>query len=182
MSIISQTTWDKFTQEEKEEILKDYRDLLSDNGYWSDEFTPEERSGVIQQMEWLFGKENLLPKALKYEDVARELFGTGMDTKCHFATVPCMGLKWDNKLQAIGRLLVVAQFLNGDWKPDWKNMTPDDKVWSLGIDENKIRTYYVQKYDGARAEIVYFRTEELAKQAIQILGEDTVRLALTTDF
>lgn len=62
MSIISQETFEKFTEKEKKGIRIDYQDLLSDNGRWIDSLTIEERNGAITQLEWIFDKDNLQPK------------------------------------------------------------------------------------------------------------------------
>ena len=132
-----------------------------------------------ESLEYTYGSHNLQPK-LTYDDVARELFEDGyyyydyvydrIVTNSVKPTMPmaCTSQNQVRKLCAINQLLNIAKFLNfnddgTDWVPDWDNMTPDEKVWSLGIDENTIHVYYIQKYDGTRPEIVYFRTESLAK-------------------
>lgn len=62
MSIISRETFEKFSKEEKARIQSDYADLSSAEGEWREELAPEERQGVLVQMEWLFDKEDLQPK------------------------------------------------------------------------------------------------------------------------
>ena len=185
------TPWKLIPKDVQDCLISDYKALLT---------SPNEKEREwAKGFEVIFGKENLQTQPLTYEDVEKELIcKTPSDKVAHmmpFGEFPYKGLgtpyffspKQAEKLLAINKLLNVAAYLNKNedgtpWKLDWENMTPDDKVWSLGIDENEIRAYYVQKYDGARAEIVYFRTKQLVEQAVQILGEDTVRLALTTEY
>ena len=181
MPIISKETWDNLIpEEEKQKIRKIYESTKKE-----EHRSGPERNAVLSLMvdryEDLFGKENLQPKPLTYEDVARELFDSGIDEKQQYALIPYLGDndKWRKKLEAIGKLLVVAKFLNKDWKPGER----DEKLWTIGIEKyNKtILPVEVDAYD-RRTEIVYFRTRQLTHQAIQILGEDTVRLALSNDF
>jgi hypothetical protein len=79
------------------------------------------------------------------------------------------------RLLAINKLMNVAEYLNGDWKPDWKN--PGKAKWY--IDWN----YYLNKFEldcrySHKSEIAHFKTPDLATQAIEILGEEEVKLAL----
>lgn len=136
---------------------------------------------------------------LTYEDVARELFynKSGFyitakgyiystdsfgNTSCKDAT-NCTSPKQAEKLLAINKLMNVAKYLNGDWQPDWQ---PD---WNNG-EEDK---YYIQietltdelHIDSTNLfnrSIVYFKSRKLANKAIEILGEETIRLALCTDY
>lgn len=192
MPIISKDTWDKFTQEEKRTIMGMYFTMQQVQQRDND----KESYSQIITYEDLFGKENLQPQPLTYKDVARELF---MDKDMWVidqyengynihSTVPnigsrlflnvlnCASQKQAEKLIAINKLLNVAAFLNKGWKPDWNNH--QERKWYLTL-EDKVTIGYVM---GDNSSIVYFRTKELAEQAIQILGEDTVRLALTTEY
>lgn len=86
----------------------------------------------------------------------------------------CTSEKQAKKLLAINQLMNVAKYLNGNWKPGQNNfkytivITRDNKV-SIGATH-------------LNNEIVYFKTEELAKEAIEILSEETIKLALSTDW
>lgn len=81
------------------------------------------------------------------------------------------------KLIAINKLMNVAKYLNGDWKPDWDKFV-----------ECKFYIYYHKEQlkvaldTNTCGEHIYFKSGELAEQAIEILGEDTIRLALCTDY
>lgn len=89
--------------------------------------------------------------------------------------------KQAKKLLAINQLMNVAKYLNGDWQPDWDNKNKIEYKYYLYIDYpgNKIEIAYVASCcsDG-----IYFKSEEIAQQAIEILGEETIKLALCTDW
>lgn len=79
------------------------------------------------------------------------------------------------RLLALNKLMNVANYLNDGWEPDWNDRTQpkyfiycntSDKT--LVIDHNTYFNYGV----------VYFKSIELAEQAIEILGEKTIKLAL----
>lgn len=80
-------------------------------------------------------------------------------------------------LEALVKLINTAKYLNKDWLPGEK----DDKYYILiNYDNNCNLNIY---YDCATLTgSVYFKTEELAKKAIEILGEDTIRKALTLNY
>lgn len=126
-----------------------------------------------------------IKKAMTYEDVARELF---KDKNRYITTfsclkggkdVTCTSSKQAEKFIAINKLMNVAKYLNGDWKPNWDE-----------VDERKyfIYTCLIDSYIGVKSatihmsDIVYFKSEELARQAIKILGEETIKTALSTDW
>jgi hypothetical protein len=125
-------------------------------------------------------------KQLTYEDVCEELF-----KKDHYYTNYngdlCFMLgnandcpnnaSTQHQLECIlakNKLANVARYLNGDWNDYhcsrkfiiWINTNENDK---LKIGESDYLTQ--------RATVI-FKSEELAKQAIEILGEETVKLAL----
>ena len=130
----------------------------------------DEWRGLIQGYENVFGSHNLHPKPLTYEDITRELFGTGIDERQHYETIPYIGDKWQWKLRAIGMLLVTAKYLNGDWKGQGYVICINDYD-QIDVDEQINIT-----------SVVSFRTVQLAMQAIQILGEETIRLAISNDY
>lgn len=126
-----------------------------------------------------------IKKAMTYDDVARELF---KDKNRYITTfsclkggkdVTCTSPRQAEKLIAINKLMNVAKYLNEDWKPNWDE-----------VDERKyfIYTCLIDSYIGVKSatihmsDIVYFKSEELARQAIKILGEETIKTALSTDW
>lgn len=191
MSIILKTTWDKFTQEEKERVQKLYEHYEDDALLYGD----EPHKLVKANLESIFPEEALHPQPLTYKDVAKKLF---KNKECWVSTTCgikkdidlehiginnpniCTSYRQALKILAINKLLNVAKFLNKDWKPDWSD---DEEKWTLGVDPDDnivlpVRISHVEN----NTRIVYFRTKQLAEQAIQILGEEVIRLALTTEY
>ena len=75
----------------------------------------------------------------------------------------------------------VAKYLNGDWQPDWNNKDGYEYKYYLFIDypSNKIK---IEHLVSCCPNDIYFKSEEFAQQAVDILGEETIRLALCTDW
>lgn len=89
----------------------------------------------------------------------------------------CTSEKQAEKLLAINKLINVAKYLNGDWQPDWNDEY--EEKWYIYVEDNQVNISYtsiLQCID------VYFKSEELIRQAIEILGEETIRLALCTNY
>ncbi len=131
-------------------------------------------------------------KSLTYEDIAKSLFNLGH--KRYFITPwskveevssgndscdanNATSKKQLEKLLAINKLLNTSVFLNNGWKPDWSNER--EHKFYIGIEEKEI---YVNDTDTNNESFCYFKCPALAQRAIDILGEDTIRLALSTDW
>lgn len=77
------------------------------------------------------------------------------------------------KIGAINRLLYVAKYLNNGWVPNFKY--GNEKYYLSITDEGTLQistAYHIN------VSFVYFKSEELAQQAIDILGEDNIKKAL----
>lgn len=125
-------------------------------------------------------------KKLTYEQVADKLF----KNKNHYYTnedgdVTEASIGWHcpnvaptehqlEKLLAINKLMNVAYYLNGNWEPNWNDGSQKFFMYynttnrDIEIDVN---TYF-------NSGVVYFKSKEFVKQAIEILGEETIKLAL----
>lgn len=78
---------------------------------------------------------------------------------------------------ALNKLCNVAKYLNGDWLP---RSHPDYVYYiQLGSEYSKISKTTSFGTGMCLSSIVYFKTKELAQQAIEILGEKEIRKALT---
>lgn len=136
--------------------------------------------------------ENIVLKPIKvdYDFISKKLFynqavcyitntgkvGYGVSTDFFANLNNCTSEKQAKKLLAINQLMNVAKYLNGDWKPNWNI---GDEKYSFLITNN---TIYIKASWASHRGSVYFKTEKLAKQAIKILGEETIKLALSTDW
>ena len=134
-------------------------------------------------------------KKLTYEDIIEQLFPI---TKIHYfvnsagvisSVYNCMNnhnFKTNatserqlEKLLAINKLMNVAKYLNGDWQPDWSDYT-DYKYYICYV--NNYLRLAIEFNTVEQGNSIYFKSRELAKQAIDILGEETIKLALCTDY
>ena len=127
---------------------------------------------------------------ITYENIAKALF-EGKDvwrigdlvinkynrTGCWNYLTNCISEKQAQKLLAINKLMNVAKYFNNGWQPNWNNYK--EFKYYLCISDNKIQIDYMYcRY----SDIVYFKSKEFAEQAIEILGEETIKLALCTDW
>lgn len=159
--------WAELSEESQKKIIDHYYGDTAGIG-----FQYEDRKECYKR---LFGEHNLNP-ILTYDDVVKELGIT--DFK-----------EFDKKLEAIGKLMVVTKFLNRDeegidWGPNEKDWDyKDENFYTLGINptDKEICVIPVNKMRLA-TEIVFFRTQEIAEKAIQILGKDVIITAFTTKY
>jgi hypothetical protein len=131
-----------------------------------------------------------IKKEITYQDVKNELFA---DTKkcylecagdicssrtikyCNINTIMATSKNQIEQLLALNKLMNVAKYLNGDWEPDFKNDNQHKYYISYDSDTKQLKIGFKQYMnDGS----VYFKSEELALQAIDILGEEEVKKAL----
>ncbi len=72
-----------------------------------------------------------------------------------------------SKLLTIRQLLEVADYLNGDWKPDWNDVNQIKYCISYNVNQK----FYVEGCYYTNYSIVCFSSIENAEKAIEILGE-----------
>lgn len=130
-------------------------------------------------------------KKPSYKDIARKLLygqtvwyinNWGKITSliagdCYYHPNNCTSIKQAEKLLAINKLMNVAKYLNGDWQPNWNNSK--ECKYCLIIEGNDITICCRTE---TNSNIVYFETKELAQRAVEILGEETIKLALSTNW
>ena len=133
-------------------------------------------------------------KKLTYKDVAKKLF---RDTEIHYyittdgetdttdnniITRYCKNnatsRKQLKKLLAINMLMNVAKYLNDGWRPNWN----DSYEYKYYIYCDRKGTLRICSSASSRSTNIYFKSDKFAEQAIEILGEETVKLALCTDY
>lgn len=156
--------WNELSEESKKFFIERYNmwDAETDNG--------RPRKNEYEQ---IFGSHNLNSKSLTYDDILVEI--SKNETNIIHGRA-YHSFKQFEKEDAIHKLLNVAKYLNGDWQPNWE--TPKPKFF-IDLSKGKLRVsciYYCYGMD------IYFSSKELAKQAIEILGEDTIKLALSNDY
>ena len=128
-------------------------------------------------------------KQLTYKDVCDKLFDKGhyfIDTfgDIYQEDMPAYDLNAatsKHQLKCIlakNKLANVARYLNGKWEPGETDLGHFD-AYVLFCTPNKYYIGYTKIKDCGHNSNVLFKSAELAKQAIEILGEETVKLALT---
>ena len=133
-------------------------------------------------------------KKISYYDIWKKLFykkktyffddhgiirTNSMDTSCYTDPNNCTSKNQANKLLAINKLLNVAKYLNDGWQPDWQNANEFKYCITIDYNSDILSIHRVRLSSDA---VVYFKTIELAWKAINILGEETIKLALSTDW
>lgn len=133
----------------------------------------------------------LKDKQLTYEDVCKELFKNGY---CYINEDGMAMADGHNEryvdepnnattrhqlecVLAKNKLANIARFLNGKWKPCKNNLGHFD-AYVLFCTPNKDYVGCTKIQDCAYNSNVLFKSSELARQAIEVLGEETVKLAL----
>ena len=129
-------------------------------------------------------------KGLTYEDVAEKLF---KNKRTYFiktsglidAVIPTSIGKYNSniatsekqlqRLLAINKLMNVAEYLNDGWKPNWKDVQCSKWYIYWNYCQNK---FGIDLQHLEQSVNIYFKTPDLALQAIDILGEEEVKLAL----
>lgn len=135
-----------------------------------------------------------IEKKLTYRDIAKELFKDketyytdafcniksidGADTSYYDAN-NCTSEKQLKKLLAINQLMNVVKYLNKNWQPNWNNYEESKYYFRWNPASNELQ---VGEASAVYSDIVYFKSEKLAQQAIDILGEETIKLVLCTDW
>ena len=81
-------------------------------------------------------------------------------------------VKYQSKCITFRKLLEVANYLNGDWKPDWNNKEQYKYVIAYNHSEETFDTDYLRYLS---ENTVYFSSKENALKAIEIIGEEELK-------
>lgn len=88
----------------------------------------------------------------------------------------CTSMAQAKRVAAFIKLQNIAKFLNGDWKP---NFDRDDEKWNINKDGDTFIEMYTRTLNKAS---VYFKSQELTKEAIRLMGEDSLNDLFSTDW
>lgn len=177
--------WNDLDKETQERFARDYR-----NAYKAAEYNKSEHHvGLYLALAKVFGKHNLCPFNT-YEELMDNAFkknydgvyrissaqSTRKDGACGISKENdyCMSENQARRLFAINRMMNVAEVLNEGWEADFKNKYQLKYFPYIDNETGEIKTYYCT----VNQSLVYFRTPELVRKMVCILGEDMVRLAL----
>lgn len=169
-------TWASLAEGDRERIIEDYG-RYDYNTFISKEF----KSNYKKTFEDQFGKHNLTKDSMTWEDVYAELFPKGSTS--HYisdngiiiantieedsdAINNLITNKQGGKILSMIKIMNVAAYLNGlDWHV--KSNSPDKVYYPYYQDGN---ICIGSKYPNEVNSFVVFRTEEIARQALNILG------------
>lgn len=112
-----------------------------------------------------------IKKEVTYADIIKEL----CSGNCYYINNNPTSWRQLQQLLALNKLMNVAKYLNGDWEPDWNDR--HQHKWFIFYDHQLSGLYLAIHYT-QRFASVYFKSEELALKAIEILGEEEVKKAL----
>lgn len=82
-----------------------------------------------------------------------------------------------DKIDAINNLIFVAKYLNDGWVPNFKDINAPK--YCLCMCNNRID---VGCHGLVYTSTIYFKSRELARQAIEILEEETIKQALNNNY
>lgn len=88
----------------------------------------------------------------------------------------CTSAAQAKRLAAFNKLQNIAKYLNKGWKPDFRS---PEKKWCIVKDGESFSTRYNQAINDAS---IYFKNEDLTKEAIRIMGEESLNDLFSTDW
>lgn len=130
-------------------------------------------------------------KPITYDDILKELFlkktAFWVCDKCHIGkgtqsiisykdAVNCTTPAQAKRYAAFNKLQNIAKYLNGDWKP---NFDRDDAKWNINKDGDTFIEKYTRSLNKAG---VYFKSQELTKEAIRLMGKESLNDLFSTDW
>lgn len=126
---------------------------------------------------------------ITYDDICKELFygktaywvqnnkiNEGIVIYSYNDIENCTSLAQAKRTLAFNKLQNIAKYLNKGWKPDFTGSNPRT------ICKNRAGGYNFLSNGLLQAGAIYFKTEELAKEAIRIMGEDSLNDLFSTDW
>lgn len=127
-------------------------------------------------------------KPITYDDVLKELFLDKIASlvgisKIYITTVGRANYNdlnnctsYAQRLLAFNKLMNIAKYLNGDWKP---NFDGDHENWNIGKEGDTFLAMYTKYVNKAS---VYFKSKGAANEAIRLMGEDSLNDLFSTDW
>ena len=112
-----------------------------------------------------------IKKTITYEDIVKKLY----PGKCYYINNNQTSEKQICQLLYLNKLMNVAKYLNGDWEPQF--LDRGQKKWCIYYNFEDFK-WGVTDYTHYQHAAIYFKSEELALKAIEILGEEAVKKAL----
>lgn len=118
-------------------------------------------------------KWKLVKTEVVLEDILTFTHPASMVTPFEDRTIKFRTIDQLDRIEAMLKLMCVADYLNDGWQPDWSS---NEEKWHIEWYEKKIIVDWSCSYSTC-GEVV-FKTQELAKKAIEICGEQLLKTAL----
>ena len=155
-------------------------------------FNEEGKLMVRQKREHEAAPNNEEGKPITYDDICRELF---LNKKTYWLDNKkinylysdeynnrdlnnCTSIAQAKRVAAFIKLQNIAKYLNGGWKPKFDGNT---EIWDINVaydSEEYIPCSSVVYNNG----MVYFKSEQLANEAIRLMGEESLNDLFSTDW
>lgn len=87
----------------------------------------------------------------------------------------CTSMAQAKRLAAFNKLQNIAKYLNKGWKPDFSIC---DKKWGIIKDKKSFTPKFIMMVNDAN---IYFRSKDLANEAIRIMGKESLNDLFSTD-
>ena len=129
------------------------------------------------------------PEPITYDDICKELFfkktaywncGNNIEdgiTDYSYNDIDnCTSIAQAKRLVAFNKLQNIAKYLNDGWKPDFGG---GQKNWNIIKDNDTFIAMFTSTISKVS---VYFKSEDLTKEAIRIMGEESLNDLFSTDW
>lgn len=110
---------------------------------------------------------------LTYDKIAHDFYG---NKEAPTDPTNCLSKEQARRVRAFNKLQNIAIYLNDGWKPDLKDDSPK---WFVNSENGEYHVYYDLHSMGCGC---LFKTEELAKEAIRIMGRESLRDLYNNDW
>lgn len=88
----------------------------------------------------------------------------------------CTSMAQAKRMLAFNKLQNIAKYLNGDWKPDFDG---NHENWNIIKESDTYTTMYTKMVNKANT---YFKSKDLAYEAIRLMGEESLNDLFSTDW
>lgn len=89
----------------------------------------------------------------------------------------CTSLAQVKRMAAYNKLMNIAKYLNGNWKPNFDGNTEN---WKINVSYD-IEGYVPSYNRFCNNGMVYFKSKQLVNEAIRLMGEDSLKDLFSTD-
>jgi hypothetical protein len=112
-------------------------------------------------------------KLVERKPTFEEILEAHLNSSDGLSSVPIFfSKKYTNKLSAIFNMILVADYLNGDWDAE------KSEKWFELFYHNEDKKIEINSLIFAKTSFVRFKDKETAELALEILGEETIKTAL----